>query len=222
MNIGQHGNGGGEVVHLFVDLSNLWYALRAEAARRGDPDWAVRLHSANLRRVLAAGRPVGEAVLVANSAVPRSVLAHLRPHFALELVEAGRESGREQAGDELLQNALYRTILGDSRPGTVVIATGDGAGWRTGRGFCPAAEAAHRLGFGVEIASLSVVLNGHLGELARKLGVLVELDRFYDSIAFLEGLRPARTPSLAHRPTAEPATLPVDTWPIRAAMGGVR
>ena len=38
-----------DVAYLFVDFSNLWYAIRAEAARRGDPEWAVRLHAANGR-----------------------------------------------------------------------------------------------------------------------------------------------------------------------------
>jgi hypothetical protein len=198
------------VAHLFVDFSNLWYALRAESARRGDPEWAARFHAANLRLALAAARPVGQAVMVANRAVPEPVLARFRPHFGLELVEAGRESGREQAGDELLQNAIYRTIVGDPRPATIVIATGDGAGWREGRGFCAVAEAAHRFGFGLEIASFSGALNGHLGELARRLGVIVELDRFYESVAFLEGLRSARVPSLVHRPAAVRSGLPAD------------
>ncbi len=213
-------NATSEVVHLFVDFSNLWYALRAEAARRGDPGWAVRFHSGNLRRVLAAARPVGASVLVANRAVPEGVLAHFRPNFEIEAVETGRESGHEQAGDEMLQNALYRVILGDPRPATVVVATGDGAGWLNGRGFAFAAEAARRLGFGVEIASFSVALNGHLGEVANKVGVLVDLDRFYDSIAFLEGLRAARTPSLVHRATAVPLDLTARRQPWEPAGYG--
>jgi|BarGraNGADG00212_1021973.scaffolds.fasta_scaffold53558_2 hypothetical protein len=31
-----------EAAYLFVDFSNLWYAVRAEAARRSDPEWAVQ------------------------------------------------------------------------------------------------------------------------------------------------------------------------------------
>jgi hypothetical protein len=57
-----------ETAYLFVDLSNLWYGLRADAVRHGDPEWAVRIHAGNLRRILAAGRAVGEAILVANTA----------------------------------------------------------------------------------------------------------------------------------------------------------
>jgi hypothetical protein len=188
--------------HLFVDFSNLWYAVRAEAARRGDPDRAIRLHAGHLCRILAAGRAVGDAVLVANRAVPKAVLDHFRSSFHVELVESGSISGSEQGGDELLQNAMYRCILRSSSPGTVVLATGDGSGWRSGRGFCETLCAARRQGYGIEVVSFEAALNHSLRRLAQEVGAVVVLDHFYDSIAFLEGLRPARPPSLVHRPTA--------------------
>lgn len=193
----------GDPVHLFVDWSNLWYAMREEARRRGDPELSVRVHIAHLRDVLAGGRDVETAVLVANRAIPGPVIDHLRAAFTVEFVEPGRISGREQAGDELLQNALYRTILRRSgASGTVVLATGDGAGWREGRGFCEALAAAARTGHAVEVAAFTCSLNEHLAELARHLGAMVPLDPFYDAITFLEGRRTARVPNLAHRPFA--------------------
>ena len=194
-----------EVAYLFVDFSNLWYSIRAEAARRGDPDRAVRAHAANLRRVLAAGRAVGDAVLVANRSVPEAVLNHFRPGFRVELVESGSLSGTEQAGDELLQNAIYRTILRAPADGIIVVATGDGAGWLEERGFCEALSAARRQGFGVEVVAFERSLNRWLRGLADAVGAVVLLDRFYDAITFLEGLRPAQSPSLRHRPTTVPA-----------------
>lgn len=193
-----------DVAHLFVDLSNLWYAIRAEAARRGDPEWAVRLHAANLRHILAGGRPVADSVLVANREIPGPVLDRFRPFFDVELVESGRVTGKEQAGDELLQNAIYRSILRAPTPGTVVVATGDGAGWSAGRGFCETLAASRRQGFGVEVASFEASLNRTLRGLANRVGALVSLDPFYESITFLEHLRPARQPSLVHRPSAAP------------------
>lgn len=193
-----------EVAHLFVDFSNLWYATRAEATRRGDPDWAVRIHAANFRRILAGGRQVGHSVLVANREIPASVLDHFRAGFCVELVEAGCVTGTEQAGDEMLQNAIYRTIFRAAAPGTIVLATGDGAGWREGRGFCETLRAARQRDFGVEIVSFAGSLNRRLRALAQTVGVVVTLDPFYDSLTFLEGLRAARSPSLVHRPTATP------------------
>ena len=193
-----------EVAYLFVDFSNIWHGIRAEAYRRGDPDLAVRIHAGNLRRVLTAGRDVRGAVLVANRMVPESVLRHFRSDFQVELVECGNVTGTEQGADELLQNAIYRTILRREGAGVIVVATGDGAGWQHGRGFCAALAGARRQGFGVEVVSFEASLNGRLRHLAQAVGALVLLDRFYELIAFLEGLRPARSPSLIHRPTATP------------------
>jgi hypothetical protein len=193
-----------EVAHLFVDLSNVWYATRSEASRRGDPDWAVRIHADHLHRIMAAGRRVGDSVLVANREISQPVLDRFRPLFRVELVEAGCVTGTEQAGDEMLQNAIYRTIFRATAPGTIVLATGDGAGWGEGRGFCETLRAARQLDFGVEIVSFEGSLNRRLRALAQECGAVVALDSFYDSITFLEGLRPARAPSLVHRPTAVP------------------
>jgi hypothetical protein len=194
-----------EAAYLFVDLSNLWYAVRAEAGRRGDPDWAVRIHVANLRRVLAAGRKVAGSVLVANREIAHPVLDSFRAAFDVELVEAGCVTGTEQAGDELLQNAIYRAIFRAPAPGTIVLATGDGAGWGEGRGFCETVQAARQKGFGVEIVSFEASLNRRLRAFADEVGAVVTLDPFYESITFLSGLRSVSLPSLIHRPTARPA-----------------
>jgi hypothetical protein len=193
-----------EVAHLFVDFSNVWYATRSEASRRGDPEWAVRIHANHLHRILAAGRRVGDSVLVANREISQPVLDRFRPLFHVELVEAGCVTGTEQAGDEMLQNAIYRTIFHAIAPGTIVLATGDGAGWGKGRGFCATLRGARQRGFGVEIVSFEGSLNRRLRALAQESGAVVALDPFYDSVTFLEGLRVARSPSLARRPTAVP------------------
>ena len=176
-----------EVAYLFVDFSNFSHGIRDEAARRGDPVWAVRAHAANLRRVLAGGRLVKDAVLVANRAIPDSALDHFRSGFRAELVEAGCITGTEQAGDEVLQNAIYRTILQAAPPATIVLATADGAGWGEGRGFCVALHAAHQRGFVVEVASFSTGVSGRLRDLAVKSGAFVALEPFYETITFLEG-----------------------------------
>jgi len=194
-----------EAAYLFVDFSNLWYAVRAEAARRGDPEWAVRIHADNLWRVLAGGRQVAGSVLVANREIAQPVLDSFRAAFDVEFVEAGCVTGTEQAGDELLQNAIYRTIFRAPAPGTIVLATGDGAGWGEGRGFCETVRAARQKGFGVEIVSFEGCLNRRLRALADEVGALIALDAFYESVTFLSGLRSVRSLSLVHRPTAKPA-----------------
>jgi hypothetical protein len=194
-----------EAAYLFVDFSNLWYAVRAEATRRGDSEWAVRIHADNLWRILAGGRRVAGSMLVANREISQPVLDRFRAAFEVELVEAGCVTGTEQAGDELLQNAIYRTMFRAPAPGIIVLATGDGAGWREGRGFCETVRAARRNGFGVEIVSYEASLNRRLRAFANEVGAVIALDSFYESLTFLSGLRSVRPPSLIHRPTVQPS-----------------
>jgi hypothetical protein len=86
----------------------------------------------------------------------------------------------------------------------VVLATGDGAGWQHGHGFGEVLRAARVRGFGVEVVSFEGQLNRWLRAMVETDGIVVTLEPYYRSIAFLEGLRSALAPSLAHRRTALP------------------
>ena len=192
------------VVHLFVDLSNVYLGAQASAVDFEEYGPAVRLSAENLHRVMAAGRPVASATLVANALVPEAALRHFRPWFRIVRAETGRQTGTEVAADQILQNALLLELVRPQEPGVIVLATGDGAGWRDGRGFVPTLLAARRRGFGVEVASFAASLNGTLRDLAEAIGTLVELDDYYFAVTFLEGLRWPQPILLRHRATVSP------------------
>ena len=190
-------------VHLFVDFSNLWYGARDEAVRRREPRHLLRISAEGLFRVMAAGRPVASATLVANAAVPDGALDHFSRYFRVDKVEVGRWSGTEQAADETLMNRLLLMALRPATVGTIVLATGDGAGWRAGLGFCPALVVARRRGLGIEVLAFESSLNSSLRRLAEATGVVVDLERHYQSITFLEagrtvGMPQPRATSAAH------------------------
>jgi hypothetical protein len=187
------------VVHLFIDLSNLWFSAREEARARGELELALRLHAEHLWQLLSAGRQVETAILVANCELPTAALAFYRRFFEVILVEPGLRSGTEQAGDEMLQNAIYRTIGRPGASGTIVLVTGDGAGWIQGRGFCPALAEARLRGFGVEVLAFTRSTNRHLRALAETIGVYLPLEDFYSSITFVERARWATPVDLQHR-----------------------
>jgi hypothetical protein len=204
-------------VHLFVDLSNVFLGARQTAAASHEYAPALRLSAKHLHRVMAAGRPVASATLVANAMVPEAALRHFRPWFRVILAETGRQTGTEQAADQLLQNAIFIELLQPVEPGVIVLATGDGAGWRDGRGFIPTLIAARRRGFGVEVVSFAASLNPALRDLAEAVGMLVELDDYYFAVTFLEGLRWPEPILLRHRATARPRPWRTDARFIDAA-----
>lgn len=191
-------------VHLFLDFANLACGARTAAARAGDDAWRVRLHARSLHRLMAAGRPVASATLVVNAGVPDAVLAHWAHMFTIVKVESGRDSGLDQAADEILQNRIFLTLLRPEPPAVLVVATGDGAGWRRDIGFVPTLIAARRRGFGVEVLAWRDQLHPRLRELGQRAGVVVALDPYYGRITFLEGLRGSLPVLLHHRPTADP------------------
>lgn len=191
-------------VHLFLDLSNITCGARSAASQAGDDAGQVRLHAQNLHRLMAAGRPVASATLIANAGIPETVLAHWRQLFTVVKVESGRESGLDQAADEVLQNRMFLLLLRPEPPSVIVVATGDGAGWRRRIGFVPTLIAARRRGFGVEVLTFRQQTNPRLRALAERMGVVVWLDSYYGRITFLEGLRGALPVFLHRRPTTEP------------------
>jgi hypothetical protein len=190
-------------VHLYVDLANIWAGAQAVATELGDPRWSVRLSAEGLKSVMAANREVVGTTLVANVGVPEPVRRHFEAQFKVSTVDFGPSFGREQSADELLQVDMLLDLF-RFEPGVLVLATGDGAGWAQGRGFTQALIAARRRGFGIEVVSFRSTLNPRLRLLAENSGRLVELDPYYRSITFLEGLRSREGVNLRHRPMAEP------------------
>ncbi len=190
-------------VHLYVDLANIWAGTQNAAAELGDPTWSVRLSAEALRSVMAAGREVVSTTLVANVGVPEPVRRHFGASFKVSTVDFGPSLGKEQSADELLQVGMLLDLF-RFEPGTLVVATGDGAGWAQGRGFTQALIAARRRGFGIEVVSFRSTLNPRLRLLAENSGCLVELDLYYRSLTFLEGLRSREAVNLRHRRMAEP------------------
>lgn len=160
----------------------------------------------NLYRLMADGRAVASAILVANAGVSEAVLAHWRPFFTVLKAESGTASGLDQAADEMLQNRLLLMLLRPGPAAVVVVATGDGAGgsWNRGIGFVPTLIAARRRGFGVEVLAFPTQIHPRLRALGERAGAFVDLDRCYEQITFLEGLRGALPVLLTRRPATVP------------------
>ncbi len=196
-------------VHVYADLSNLICGARATACEHGEEPRSVRLEASRLLELFSARRPVLSATVLVNSSVPDAVVERFRRWFPNVLrADIGRLSGHEEGGDEKLQVDLAYRVLRPGPAATVVLATGDGAGFGFGRGFIPSLVIARRAGHGIEVASFPQTTNARLRAAAERLGSFVDLERHYRSVTFLErGERFADPVSLKRRPTSDPAPL---------------
>ena len=210
-----------EVAYLFVDLSNIYLGAREAARRRGEAVDAVRLHAGHLHALLAWDRPVGAAVVVANSEVTTPALGHFRrARFEVETREVGRWSRTEQANDELLINRVWEVVTNPyPTRGVIVLATGDGNGWHNGHGFALLIERALQVGWRVELLAWEASLNQHLREVVTAGDGRVQLlDDWYYAVTFLEAGRRAQPLIHYRRPVptrqAEALEVPGEALPM--------
>jgi hypothetical protein len=191
-----------EHVFAFLDLSNIYYGRAAAAERAGEDSRFTRLSAENLATLLRAGRGRYSQVTVANADVPVAVTTHFEPFGEVIRRESGRLTGTEQANDETLQVRMYEALHGQPRS-VMVLATGDGAGWRDRRGFIPALDAARQHRWGIEVVTWSDSANRYLMEWVGKVGgAVVDLDYHYYSVTFEEGGRRVQHVNLTRRPTS--------------------
>jgi hypothetical protein len=198
-----------ESVYIFWDNSNLFIPMQQVAAQREGAVASVhaRLQFDNLYDLARAGRTVSRAVCVGS--VPPSLQAVWQRIRSLgvevELYERGTYTAREQAVDQALQVHILRT--GYIRPpGVAVLMTGDGAGYDQGVGFHADLERLADAGWGIEVISWDIACNRRLRDFAQQRGIYVPLERFYQSVTFIEGGRTSVSVSLVHRGRTSPAT----------------
>lgn len=195
----------GPAAALFVDYSNIVRGLRRAAEDRWERA-AARLDFVQLYRLLAPGRSVSRALIVADAETPDGARrAMIRAGFEVIERERGRVSGTEQANDETLQVRIYETVV-THEPGVLVLATGDGAGSAHGRGFIPALEMARAHGWALELASWIDSTNRTLRRfILDHAGQAVAFDDYYHGICDALPMRRASPIPLCHRPTADGA-----------------
>jgi hypothetical protein len=192
---------------VFWDNSNIYIPAQEVATTRDGATVGrdTRVQFDHLWDLARAGRTVSSGVCV-GSLPPelQDLWKKLRATgVELELFERGEESGTEQAVDQALQVHMLRALV-DQPPGVAVLLTGDGAGYKEGKGFHADLERMHKRGWGVEVLSWEHSCNERLKAWAKANGVFVALDSFYDSITYVKGIRPARKLGSKHRQVSMP------------------
>lgn len=194
---------------LFVDATNVLVQARQTAAAR--EGWyaarLIRVEFGNLVSLAIAGRRVVRAACVgSNFGRMDDLWGYMRRQgVAVELLERGRETGKEQGVDAALQIHMLRVAL-DLEPGVAVLVTGDGSGYERGVGFHADLERMAQQGWGVELLSWDESCGDRFRDWVRDVGAYVSLDDYYDSVTFLEDGRRPKPLNLTGRPLARPLT----------------
>lgn len=176
---------------IFWDNSNIFIGAKDIAdIREGlDARYQVRIDFENLLALAHANWQVELAIAVGS--IPpelRHVWNRLEgTGVTIELYERGSQSEREQAIDQALQVHMLRTAFDyNGEPGTVVMLTGDGKGFMDGVGFHADLERMHSRGWNVEVLAWDQSCNRRMKEWARKIGIYIPLEDFYENITFTE------------------------------------
>ena len=197
-------------VCIFWDNSNIFIPAQYLALERDGvySQKAVRIQFDHMYDLAHAHRSVLSGVCV-GSVPPELERVWLRLRstgVAVELYERGGQSGKEQGVDQCLQVHMLRVLADVSPPATVVLLTGDGAGYEDGVGYFADLERMAKAGWGIEVISWDRPCKRTLKEWAAANGAFIRLDDYYESVTFVEGGRRAKPLSLTHRPKSEPST----------------
>ena len=198
VNCGAAGKSKSEMSGVFVywDNSNIFIeAQRLAESNECSPDarFRVRIHFENLLRLAHADRDMVKAV-AAGSVPPelRQLWNRIQNlGVRVELFDRRQASlGEQEVPDAILQREMLRDGFDNNgNPGTIVMLTGDGAGYESGAGFHAELERLHNRQWGIEVLSWSNSCNYRMRQWAEENGIFVPLDDFYDSITFLEPSR---------------------------------
>ena len=210
-------------VFIYWDNSSIYHeAQRLADEREGTPGarYLVRIHFDNVLRLAQADRPVRRAVAAGPIPPEMQQLWNRMENSGVEihLFDRGTQGQGEQGvPDQWLQLRMLEDAVDyNGDPGVVVLPTGDGAGYVTGRGFHSTLERMHNRGWAVEVLSWAHSCNRGMRQWAEDNGEFIALDDYYDAITFREPSRPGH--ELA--PPRNPGVLDLSQRPVARGSSG--
>lgn len=180
-----------------MDNSNIFGgAQRTAREKEGAPWQSVRIDYENLFDLLVWGKNNRATSMLAGSVPPGNDALWAAAQTAgfdttlLRRVEA--DDGRlvEQGVDEAIHLRIANILLDSEKPGTMVLATGDGSETSQGSSFTQQVKRAAKLGWQVEVWSWQNQLSKRLRDTRLQYPnnvTVLKFDAWYESIVFLKG-----------------------------------
>jgi hypothetical protein len=180
---------------VFWDNSNIWLVGRQVCMKRepGEQD-AFRIHFAKLFDFVRNGRAIDYAYVGGSIPPAHDELWKRFSDLGIKVhtQERGADSGKEIAVDEIIQLAMANRVLDESTPGTMVLLTGDGAGFKDEKGFIKQLERAKDHGWKIEVVSWDAGCNPRLKKFAEDHGTYRALEPVYENVTFVNNKRWAK------------------------------
>jgi hypothetical protein len=179
-------------INVFWDNSNIWLVGKAVCAKKEPGDeFGFRIHLANLFNYVCRDRDTNYAYVSGSVPPPSDGIWKRFQALRIKVEKQQRGlDGKEVAVDEAIQLAIANRII-DLLPKTetIVLLTGDGAGFSQGRGFIAALERAIKMGFNIEVVSWDAGVNRNLKQFAQTNGIYTSLEPGYENITFINNKR---------------------------------
>lgn len=175
---------------LYVDNSNIFHAGQEYASKIAkEKGSAFRIYFRHFVDLAVHGRVVKEVVWGGSIPPPDdSVWAFLKGEIkvAPDLLPRAK-GGEHETVDHLIQLRMHRHIRKyRDEPGTIVLATGDGAGYFQDQGFLYDLEGFVEDGWKIELLSWEHSCHKALKKFVEEKGKFIALDSFYKQISFIK------------------------------------
>jgi len=179
-------------VFVYVDNSNIFHEGQRFAEKfRNEDRYGFRLHFPSFLSVLVSSEKPKEVVWGGSVPPPDDTVWSRLSALGVEPVLIPRGPGGEnETVDNSIQLYMHRHVRKYRQsPGTIVLATGDGAGYHKEQGFLYDVEGFVKDGWALRLLSWRHSCHGKLQQFANANGEFVALDDFYDQFTFIEGGR---------------------------------
>ncbi len=182
--------------HIFLDNANIFGgAQKVAGAKEGAPWPCVRVDYDHLFRLLRHGKSRDGVSMLAGSVPPGNDAlwdsAYNAGFDTTLLHRVKSDNGRlfEQGVDEAIHLRIGNILLDEEVPGTIVLATGDGAQTDQGCSFTDQVVRAAKRNWKIEVWSWESSLAKRLRDTRLKYPSIkiIKLDEWYHSIVFLKG-----------------------------------
>lgn len=186
---------------IFWDNSNIHISGLSVMAEK-EPEKPRELFRTNFNHLfdLVRNKREVEAAYLSGSIPPpnNALWDYLRNMgIHLQLLSKTSEGTEQESVDMSLQTMMLRTAIDNiTKPSTIAVLTGDGAGKQLGEGFLSDLKRIKNMGWNIEVYSWNNSCNKFLKEFVEKNGKFISLDDYYYSITYLKEDR--------YNPTGEP------------------